>query len=260
MESRNTCINEFQQQTCAQRLELEDAHQGYVESRREQVRLQEELVMKEKALRDTQIRRIHEMGELRRAQEIRVEEFTVQTLRECHDTIQRLTSQVPELQESVNCMNDSGEYQDMESNCSGQLSHVPSQRAVIPSPRSMLSRDTRLPRDTWNLSEPQGNVSGNPRPMFDSSETSYQGILHSTTPSATGAVPVQGSAGTLVARGEERIGSTTTMPMSERRPSTLNFLLVDVPQSSMVGQQRLQISELQFEKFTTPSSSMYWKM
>ena len=49
VESLDTCISELQQQTCAQRLELEDAHHGYVESRREQVRLQEELVMKEKA-------------------------------------------------------------------------------------------------------------------------------------------------------------------------------------------------------------------
>ena len=58
--------------------------------------------------------------------------------------------------------------------------------------------------DTWNLSASQGNVFGNPRPMFDSSQTSRRRIRHSTTPSATGAVPVQGSTGTLVARGEER--------------------------------------------------------
>ena len=43
-------INELQQQASAQRLELEDTLHGYVESRREQVRLQEEL-----AIRDTQI-------------------------------------------------------------------------------------------------------------------------------------------------------------------------------------------------------------
>ena len=42
VESLNTCINQHQQQTYAQRLELEDAHFGYAESRREQVRLQEE--------------------------------------------------------------------------------------------------------------------------------------------------------------------------------------------------------------------------
>ena len=32
VESRNNCINELQQQACAQRLDLENAHHGYVES------------------------------------------------------------------------------------------------------------------------------------------------------------------------------------------------------------------------------------
>ena len=71
---------ELQQETYAQRLELDDAHQGYVESRREQVRQKEELGMKEKALRDTQIRSIHEMGEMNRAQELRVDKFSVQKI------------------------------------------------------------------------------------------------------------------------------------------------------------------------------------
>ena len=78
MESLNSCINELQQQAFAQRLELEDAHHGYIESRREQPRLQEELSMKEKVLRDTQIRNFHEMGDMKRAQELRVDEFSVQ--------------------------------------------------------------------------------------------------------------------------------------------------------------------------------------
>ena len=75
VEPLNTCTSELQRQTRAQRLELEDAHFGYADSRREQVRLQEELVMEDRALRDTQIRSIHEMGELKRAQELRVEDF-----------------------------------------------------------------------------------------------------------------------------------------------------------------------------------------
>ena len=50
--------------------------------RREQVRLQEDLVMKEKA-----------------AQELRVDEFSIQKLRESHETTQMLTSQVQELQD-----------------------------------------------------------------------------------------------------------------------------------------------------------------
>ena len=41
-------------------------------------------------------------------------------------------------------MNDSGELRDTESNHSGKISHVPSQPTVVPSPRSMLSREKRL--------------------------------------------------------------------------------------------------------------------
>ena len=77
VESLNFCINELQQQTYAQRLELQDAQHGCVESRREQVRLQEELVTKEKAPRDTQIRSMHEMGDMKRAQELRVDAFSL---------------------------------------------------------------------------------------------------------------------------------------------------------------------------------------
>ena len=66
-------------------------------------------------------------------------------------------SQIPELQERVNCMNDSGEFQDIESNYSGKISHVRSQPAIVLSPRSMPSCDKRLPIDTWNLSGSQGN-------------------------------------------------------------------------------------------------------
>ena len=50
-----------------------------------------------------------------------------------------------ELQERVTCLNDSGEFQEVESNYSGKNSHIPSQPAVVPSPCSMLGRDKRLP-------------------------------------------------------------------------------------------------------------------
>ena len=48
MGSLKSCINELQQRAYAQRLELQDAQHGYIESRREQARPQEELSMKEK--------------------------------------------------------------------------------------------------------------------------------------------------------------------------------------------------------------------
>ena len=48
--------------------------------------------------------------------------------------------------------------------------------------------DRSMPFDTWNLSETQGNVFGNPRLMFDSTQMLFQGILHSTNPSVTGSI------------------------------------------------------------------------
>ena len=65
------------------------------------------------------------------------------------------------MKEQMNSMNNSGDFQDLESNCSGRLSHVSSQPEVIPSSSSMLSRDKRLPLKIWNSSGLQGNVFGN---------------------------------------------------------------------------------------------------
>ena len=60
-------------------------------------------------LRDTQIRNMHEMGEMKRGQELRVDEVSVHKLRENHETIQKLTSQTQEVHQHMNSMNDSGE-------------------------------------------------------------------------------------------------------------------------------------------------------
>ena len=88
VDSLDACIKELQRQAHSQRLELEDAHFGYEESRREQVRLEEELALRERTLRNTRIRHIHEIKQLRRVQEMRG----------------------GVLQERTNCMNDSSEF------------------------------------------------------------------------------------------------------------------------------------------------------
>ena len=72
------------------------------------------------------------------------------------------------MQEQMNSLNDSGEFQDVESNYSGRFSHVSSQPEMMPSSRSLLSRDKRLPLDTWNRSGVQENVFGNQFSTFDS--------------------------------------------------------------------------------------------
>ena len=197
--------------------------------------------------------------ELKRAQEMRVDEFSRNELRESRAVVQELTSQIQELQERMNDRSDSRELQDIGSMWCGKLSHVPSQLAVVPCPRSMFSRDQSLQLDTWNLSGTQGNVSGNPRAMLDSSQIPYQGILHFTNQSATGGILVQRSTGRPVAKGEELTGSIIAMPIFARRPSTMNsFAPAELSQNSMAGQQRLRISELHFDKFTTPSTFSCW--
>ena len=55
-------------------------------------------------------------------------------------------------------MNNSGEFQDIESNYSGRLSHVSSQPEMVPSSRALPSRDKTLPLDAWNQSGVQENV------------------------------------------------------------------------------------------------------
>ena len=63
--------------------------------------------------RETQTRSIHEVGELKRAQEMRIDEFSSNELRESQATFNELTSQIQELEERVNLMNDSREFQDV---------------------------------------------------------------------------------------------------------------------------------------------------
>ena len=74
-----------------------------------------------------------------------------------------------EMQEHMNSRNDSGEFQEVESNHSGRLSYFFSEPAMIPSSRSMLSRDKRLPLDTWNTSGLQ---------EFDSHRDHHHGIQY----------------------------------------------------------------------------------
>ena len=76
---------------------------------------------------------MHEMGEIKKVQELREDEVSVQKLRENHETIQQLTSQLQQMQEQMTSVNDSGDFQHVESTFSGRLSHVSSQPAMVPS-------------------------------------------------------------------------------------------------------------------------------
>ena len=74
---------------------------------------------------------LNEMEELKRFQASTFDEFSRRRLFENQDTIQELTTRIQELQNDVNCMNDSRDFKDAESVRSG-LSHVTSQLALLP--------------------------------------------------------------------------------------------------------------------------------
>ena len=229
--------------------------------------------MKEKVLRDTQIRNMHELGQMKRAQELRVDEVSVQKLRENHETIQKLTSQLQEMHEQINSMNDAGEFQEVESNYSGRLSYVSSQPAMIPSSRSMLSRDKRLPLDAWNTSGLQENVFGNQFSTFGSLRDHPQGIHLCETPREQGSVPQAAGTGTLFTREDKQNRGTIPMPTFAGRwifrrilwsdSKDNKFFGVAIRQHSMIHNHSLFGKKIRFKNQVTtcsdfPSEAMLW--
>ena len=76
----DSSVRDLQRQLDSNRLGIHCTNQGYEESRKEQARLHEELARRERVLR--------EVGEMKRAQEMRIDEFSRNELRESHATIQ----------------------------------------------------------------------------------------------------------------------------------------------------------------------------
>ena len=114
-------IGELQRQVRSNRVEIGHT---YKESRRERAQL-DELSLQERALRETGIRGIQEVEELKRAQERQnCDEPSRQKLRENQSTIDELTAQISELQERLIYIDDSREFQGVAPVCSGRSSHV----------------------------------------------------------------------------------------------------------------------------------------
>ena len=88
-------------------------------------------------------------------------------------------------------------------------------------------------------------------------------MLRSWNQSATGDNPVRENTGKPVARSEERNRETIPTPRFGRRPSTINSFFPAgrvYPQNYVTDQSGPQISELQFDKFHTPSTFSCWEI
>ena len=126
----------------SQKGEIHRAHQGDERLRQDQQLLLEQLLEQNWDLREA-----HEMEEVKRFQGSTFDTIARRKLVENRDTILELTGKIQELQNDIDCMNDSRDFQDAESIRSGH-SHVTSQPASFPphpDPGGMLSRSAGMP-------------------------------------------------------------------------------------------------------------------
>ena len=110
------------------------------------------------------------MEELKRFQGSTFDTISRRKLIEDRDTILELTCKIQELQNEINCMNNSRDFKDAESVRSGH-SHVASQPVFFPphpDPGGMLSRSLGMPSrnngppSIWDTHGFSGNVFANP--------------------------------------------------------------------------------------------------
>ena len=253
-ESDRRSIHELSGIIDSQRMEIDHTITGDDQYGRDQLLLQEEISEQNRALREARIKSLREMEELKRVQELRIDAFSRRRLIENQDTISELTARIQELQNEVNCMNDSRVFMDAESVRSG-LSHVPSQPALFPpyrDPGGLLSRSVGMPSrkyglpTIWDTQGISGNVFANPYP--GGFNPWIPNVTEDTSPHVTS---------------ERQIPDTTLNPRFQSGPSAGNSFDPEEGRFSKeygADQQRLQISELHFDKIPTPTTFACWKI
>ena len=123
------------------------AHQGDERRRQDHKLLHEQLLKQNWDLREAHEKSLSEVEELKRFQGSTFDTIARRKLVEDHDTILEITGKIQELQNEINCLNDSIKFQDAESVRSGH-SHVASQPVFFPpfrDPGGMLSTSTGMP-------------------------------------------------------------------------------------------------------------------
>ena len=196
-----------------------------------------------------------EMEELRKFQSSTFDTLARRKLIEDQNTILELSSRVQELQNEVNCMNDSKDFQDAESVRSGN-SHVTSRPVPFPPhpiPEGMLRHSFVSPRrkegppSIWDTHGISGNVFANP---LSSSAAPYpQELIQWKT-------TIEEPRHMSTAEKSERPEQNQDL-RCQSGPSAKNSVIFSGGDSSKnygADQQRLQISDLHFDKFSTPAT------
>ena len=197
------------------------------------------------------------MEELRKFQSSAFDTMARRKFIEDQNTILELSGRVQELQNEVNCMNDSKDFQDAESIRSGN-SHVTSRPVSFPPhpiPEGMLRHSFVTPSrregppSIWDIHGISGNV-------FANQDASSSQELHQWNSSRE--EPLHSS---TVEKSERQEQDQDLRCQS--RPSAKNSVILSGGDSSKnygADQQRLQILDLHFDKFPTPATFACWKI
>ena len=223
--------------------------------------LQEELWRQQKDFREDHQQSLTEMEELRKFQSSTFGTLARRKLIEDQNTIMELSGRLQELQNEVDCMNDSKDFQDAESVRSGN-SHVTSQPMSFPAhpiPEGMLRPSFVSPRRKegppciWDTHGISGNVFANPHA---SSSAPYPQELN---PWGT---TIEEPRHMSTAEKSERPEQNRDL-RCQSGPSAKDSVIFSGGDSSKnygADQQRLQISDLHFDKFPTPATFACWKI
>ena len=172
-----------------------------------------------------------------------------------------LSGQIQELQNGINCMSDSKEFQDAESIRSGN-SHVNSRPVSFPLhpiPGGMLSRSFGMPSrregppSIWDTHGISGNVFANPDA---SSSAPYPQELNQWS-SSIGEPP---HSSTVEKSERQKQDQDLECQPGQSAKNSVIFSGGDSSKNYGADQQRLQISDLHFDKFLTPATFAWWKI
>ena len=224
--------------------------------------LQEELMRQQQEFREVHQQDLMKHLELQKFQNSAFDEFTQKKFIKDQKTIMELSGRLQELQNEVNLMNDSKDFMDAESSCSGNP-HVTSPPGLFPRhppfegmlrPSFSSQRQNEEPPNIWDTSGTSGNVFAHPQA---SSSAPYPQELNSTWKKTT-EEPIHMSIAEKSGRPER--DSDLRCQSGPSAKHSVIFSGGDSSKNYGADQQRLQISDLHFDKFPTPATFACWKI
>ena len=260
---RTLLLDEQRQMIIAEYCEKTGHHELQAAQAEEERRIpQEELRRQQKDFREVHQQNLTEKEEVRKFQSSAFDTLARRKLIEDQNTIMELSGRLQELQNEVNCMNDSKDFQDAESVRSGN-SLVTNQPMLFPKhpiPEEMLRPSFVSPRrkegppSIWDTHGISGNVFANPHA---SSSAPYPQELNSTWKKAI-EEPIHMSIAEKSGRPEQNQDLRCQSGPSAK--DSVIFSGGDYSKNYGADQQRLQISDLHFDKFPTPATVACWKI